>query len=476
MAWKLNYTQMIALFEEVDGVHFFMLTFADNLIRDSIYGTVLRVSLGAILSTVDIVTDVYVISTYFSSGLEAQAYSLMVMIFASVAMQMVVVIGNYVRAPPSRLLKEALISLLFLRPAVDAYRVSTNHEAVEESVSSLSEMMYNKAVELATEAIPGCILQCFVYISNPDQAGDFALISIIVSSLVTGFTSAMIAFDMDVDIPHRENQPQMYGFVPDADKLRGRCFALLTAIGTLHSLSRCVGCAIIVAGAGKTELAAILVGEMTIYLLYKIARRDFMYYPRIEGRLAGVTVSFLVRVMSKIVSDFSGCVHFRNPYEMGGTAFSFSMVWTQVFSLVALYFYEDTEGSIPLKGKLTLFLVCSCATWLLLNIIFFCNINESYYHTFFGTTTAPQYTCQLFRESEEDFAKFDAAFTNRMSYTMSIENEIRSRVAENINVWKREKEAWFQIELIPDKYLPEEVFVSEGGIKRRRASFSLPRS
>ena len=59
-------------------------------------------------------------------------------------------------------LKEVLVCLFFLRPAMDAYRVSTNHEDDGATVDSLTEIMFNKVVELATESIPGCVLQLYV--------------------------------------------------------------------------------------------------------------------------------------------------------------------------------------------------------------------------------------------------------------------------------------------------------------------------
>ena len=104
-----------------------------------------------------------------------------------------------------------MICLLFLRPAVDAFRVSTNREDEETTADSLSEIIINKAAELATESIPGCVLQVYVWLTRPEEAGSFALGSIGISALTTGFASAMIAFDLDVDVPHRRNQPKFYG-------------------------------------------------------------------------------------------------------------------------------------------------------------------------------------------------------------------------------------------------------------------------
>ena len=102
-------------------------------------------------------------------------------------------------------------------------------------VTSLAEMIMNKGTELATESLPGCVLQLYVWIENPEQAGAYALVSIGISALTTGFTSAMITFDSDVDVAHRKGQPKFYGYVADTKRSEAKetRLALLTRyIGT----------------------------------------------------------------------------------------------------------------------------------------------------------------------------------------------------------------------------------------------------
>jgi len=48
-------------------------------------------------------------------------------------------------------LREAIICLSFLRPAVDAYRVSTSHEDEDISTDTLSEMLMNKGESTAAD-------------------------------------------------------------------------------------------------------------------------------------------------------------------------------------------------------------------------------------------------------------------------------------------------------------------------------------
>ena len=78
-------------------------------------------------------------------------------------------------------LKEVIITLFFLRPAVDAYRVSTNHDDEQTAVDPMIEMIMNKSLELGCESIPGCVLQTFVYLSSPEGTGAGPLISILIS-------------------------------------------------------------------------------------------------------------------------------------------------------------------------------------------------------------------------------------------------------------------------------------------------------
>jgi len=165
-AWRINYPQLDELFQ-VDGFNEFIVMIANNLLRDNKFGMMFRVSIGAALSTLDAVTDIYVITTYFQSKeLFGQAIALLAMINTNMLMQIVGVLGVYQKKSWGVKLRETLLSLLFLRPAVDAYRVSTNHEDDETTMDSLSEMVMNKCCELATKSIPSCVLQMYVWLNS----------------------------------------------------------------------------------------------------------------------------------------------------------------------------------------------------------------------------------------------------------------------------------------------------------------------
>ena len=98
-------------------------------------------------------------------------------------------------------------------------------------------------------------------------------------------------------------------------------------------------------------------------------------------------MSFFARIFAKMITDFSGCLHLRHPYEMGGAAFCISMVWAQIFPFVALQFYvggEDVNDDV--KDTIGLFLIGSLIAYILLNVAFFGTIDLKFGHTFFGTS------------------------------------------------------------------------------------------
>ena len=213
------------------------------------------------------------------------------------------------------------------------------------------------------------------------------------------------------------------GYTPDDYSKKTQIFMLMTIISSLHNLSRSLGCALLAASAKESALVVYFVGgEMVLFIAYKILRGDFYYWARISGALSAV-ISLQTRVAVKVIADFSGCVHFRHPNELGGLAFSLSLVWAQVFPFLALQFHENDDDVV--RENITIFLIGSFLLWLLLNIAFFCTIDLSYVNTFFGSQTAPEYACELFLTSEEDLAKFDIAFETRIEYTQKIQYKIR---------------------------------------------------
>ena len=82
-------------------------------------------------------------------------------------------------------------------------------------------------------------------------------------------------------------------------------------------LIRCMT-VILLGPTGTRWIVGFLVGDLLLYFLLKIFRRDFWYWAPIGGRRVEFVMSFVTRIIVKVVTDFALVIHFRRPYELGG--------------------------------------------------------------------------------------------------------------------------------------------------------------
>jgi|NorSeaMetagenome_1021524.scaffolds.fasta_scaffold142156_1 hypothetical protein len=83
-----------------------------------------------------------------------------------------------------------------------------------------------------------------------------------------------------------------------------------------------------------------VVADCTLYLLYKIARDDFWHWFPITGALA-VFGSVVMRILTKLVTDFTGMLDFRIPIEVGGAYWLFSTMLTFCALPGVIVLYEE---------------------------------------------------------------------------------------------------------------------------------------
>jgi len=223
-AWAKDNKQLKDLME-TDWFEPMMNVIAKGLLKSSNLGLKWRVGLGAGLSIMDMITDAGVINNYRASGNTKGAYSLMAMIGSNVAVQLAITYLQNRKKSNWVILRELAFVVTFLKPGVDAYRVATGHEDEDAVMNPLLEMSIGKSAELAFESIPGGLLQAYIFINSPEKT-IFLLISILISTLTTGFSSAMISFDMDISVANRKEVPLFYGYIKDGNKERLITFIL----------------------------------------------------------------------------------------------------------------------------------------------------------------------------------------------------------------------------------------------------------
>jgi hypothetical protein len=206
----------------------------------------------------------------------------------------------------------------------------------------------------------------------------------------------------------------------------------------------------------KTSLAALpayLGGAMALYLLYKLARRDFQYWVP----TAGAGVSLVYRVVAKLYVDFSGNPQFRHPNEVGGMVYLATLCETQgtlVASTVAysrLYAGDDKIDDAPLFTALAVLV----GTWAVALGTFLLSINRTHLSTFVSTETGAKFLRRRF----DHFAGNDEL---RMGIFLN-HPSLWAPFADVVQAWVVQQHAtmsvqpWFTPEVkarIPDGFLP----------------------
>jgi hypothetical protein len=172
-------------------------TIAQRLLESVSWGLKMRLYTGAGLSTMDLLSDVYMIYTYATTpGQQGTALSLAIMVGLCLLLQLLGVIMNTRKASKRVMAKEVLIVLSGVAPGIHAMRVANGAEMSEHAVYDPEiELVLTRCTEIAFEGIPGCCLQLYALLNILQEDGTWsklALASIVASAFSTGFSAATI--------------------------------------------------------------------------------------------------------------------------------------------------------------------------------------------------------------------------------------------------------------------------------------------
>jgi len=86
-------------------------------------------------------------------------------------------------------------------------------------------------------------------------------------------------------------------------------------------------------------VAKILGGELALYFLVKAVRRDLWYWFPLYG-VSGGAVSFVARVIAKVIGEWIAVVQLRHLNEIGGFYFVLSLLVTITIGIIAADGFE----------------------------------------------------------------------------------------------------------------------------------------
>lgn len=207
------------------------------------FGLKLRVFGGALLSTVDLITDMHMTVQFFNTeGQVGYGKTNAIFIGLTMIMQILLAYGQNSKKF-SNFLKDSAFIMIGFKPALDAYKVGSGVEKRDHQIMGpLIEMSVCKGVEMVFEAIPASIVQIYaLLLAEEKKVG--ALISILVSAATIAFTPAMLSYDWDTSPTNRSSAPLFYGYIPDKSWSRAICFISMMTLMFAHVLLLCFSCA-----------------------------------------------------------------------------------------------------------------------------------------------------------------------------------------------------------------------------------------
>jgi hypothetical protein len=288
----------------------------------------------------------------------------------------------------------------------------------------------------------GALLQVFAYFDLLKSGGssNSALVSIAISALTTGFSSATLSYDMDTDPLKRREHPRFYGYIPHEPATRTLMFVCLTfnsaALLGLRSFS-----ASLLMMLSKRFIFVYVAVDVLVFFAYLIYRKDFRHHMQLNDALG-----FLMRLMTKVIGDWTGLVHLRHPVEMSGLYFTASMALAIVSSFVctALYFRLLPEGQVTVVPEETAWTCIGllAGVWALTALVFIKKMNKEYRHTFFDTSTATDYIVGIFASNKDEQLR-SAIFKKNKEKWRHIRPQVKQWVNSRFGVWEKFRPQWY---------------------------------
>ena len=377
-------------------------------------------------SMVDVATDFYTINYYWNNGKRSEAELMLVFICLTISLQLIIAWGVH-KKNKKRMLQEMLYTLTFTKPFFNKFRVLTNSSMDgHESMPPITEMMTHQCAEIFAESIPCTVIQVIAILEN-DEFDSILICSLLISAMVTSFHASRITYIKDINPEDRRTGKLFYGFVPLIGVPLWMMQVCMMLLSFSQLLAKCLVVAILNEIGGSSLAILVLGAEMVAFMMIKVIRRDFIWWLPL-GPVLSVSISCLNRIIIKFISDFTGMIHLRHPYEIGGFLFSFNMLYTQIslFAVILAQNNLSNSSDDSLYGDFYIYVACFLSgLWVLSygGVLFFCM--PAYRHTFYATTTIRKFQKKRFT-SGDDATKIKILTTTHESTWKDFKDEMKS--------------------------------------------------
>ena len=132
------------------------------------WGLKFRVSIGAGLSVMDLISDIFMAVLYLKSQeTTSYGYITLGLLAANILLQTFISRAQHANSSWKVQIREYLFAMTGIKPAVDAFNVgSGKQQRKDEAFDSKTELVLTRSSELFLEAIPGTVLQIYVLVNS----------------------------------------------------------------------------------------------------------------------------------------------------------------------------------------------------------------------------------------------------------------------------------------------------------------------
>ena len=306
-------------------------------------------------------------------------------------------------------------------------------------------------------------------VTSTDPVSSTAWVSLSLSALAAGFISASISYDWDTSPKRRGERASFYGFIPAKAGKRTICFVAMLLLSTGMLLVRAYTI-VLLALVGNRWAFAYFILDILFFLAIKVLRREFWYWMPTGSVFTDTGFSLVVRIVGKIVLDFTSLVQFRHPFEFGGALWSLNLLVSIASFPISLYIFQANGGDLKVAEKGWSHSLILLPSVVLTYVVLLYNIEKDYLSTFISPMNIREFLAKTFRESTSDEARATNFFSITTRYWDSTENEARHWVAQNWDRWMREKPPWLtdvMRERIPLHFIPKGKSQRKESIRRK---------
>lgn len=352
-----------------------------------------------VLTFFDVMTDIYVAAVVLMRGKYVLGCALLTPLLLA---NMLNAFTGLAQVEYPMNIPAALLGLLGFKPIWHVYHITINRSKDYDNVGDDDprqrvtmppqlQIHFTHIIDALCESIPAGFLQFYLLVSQNKQQSLLNVVSLVTSTLTTGYLLAIAARDIDTDPRHRSHHPHVHGYVPiepwahllttmgQVVFVTGMCSARTAAVGLLASVSIIL-------------MLVFTTFELILFGILRTIDRSFKFF---ASRFDGITTSCLVHFLWYWLGTCAAPSVMRDGHVLGPHWYALLIVYTLAISNplmvgMALGLFSSDKLRVSRKILICVFLASEVIAFLGAGLTW-AFMNQRYRKTFYEYLTYRDY-------------------------------------------------------------------------------------